>query len=117
VVFVLSDFLASDYQRSLTVASRRHDVIALRLRDTREETLPSVGVVAIEDLETGREFLVDTSSRSVRRAFGDQVVRRERSFEDVVRQARVDRVDLWTDQDVVAPLAGFFRKRIRRLSR
>ena len=117
VVFVLSDFLDSGFERSLTVASRRHDVILLRMRDEREERLPSVGVVAQRDLETGREFLVDTSSGSVRRAFAERVAARERDFAEVVRRAQVDAVDLWTDRDVVTPLAGFFRKRLRRLSR
>ena len=117
VVFVLSDFLDAGYERSLTVASRRHDVILLRMRDEREERLPSVGVVAQRDLETGREFLVDTSSASVRRAFAERVAARERDFAEVVRRAQVDAVDLWTDRDVVTPLAGFFRKRLRRLSR
>jgi uncharacterized protein (DUF58 family) len=114
VVFVLSDFLASGYEQSLRVASRRHDVIAIRMRDEREQTLPSVGVVAMRDLETGADLLVDTSSTSVRRGFAERVVEHERRFEDVVRKARVDRVDLWTDRDVVQPLAGLFRTRMRR---
>ncbi len=117
VVFVLSDFLAHGYERSLTVASRRHDVVLLRMRDTREDRLPAVGVVTLRDLETGREMLVDTSDRGVRRAFGEAVAAREEAFRETVRRARVDAVDLWTDQDVVLPLAGFFKKRQRRLSR
>ncbi len=117
VVFVLSDFLADGYRTALTVASKRHDVVLLRLRDRREEELPAVGVVAMRDLETGRDFLVDTSSRSVRRGFAEAVVERERAFNEVVRHARVDVVDLWTGEDVVLPLAGFFRKRMRRIFR
>ena len=69
------------------------------------------------DLETGREMLIDTSSGQVRDGFDREVARREQYFEDVVRQARVDHVDLWTDQDVVKPLGGFFRRRIKRLNR
>ncbi len=117
VVFVVSDFLSEGYERSLKVASRRHDVVLLRMRDAREEKLPAVGVVALRDLETGRDFLVDTSDRSVRRAFGEAVAARETTFDEVTRRARVDRVDLWTDEDVVLPLAGFFRRRQARLSR
>ncbi len=117
VVFVLSDFLSDGYERSLKVASRRHDVVLLRMRDAREEKLPAVGVVALRDLETGRDFLVDTSDRSVRRAFGEAVAAREAAFGEVTRRARVDRVDLWTDEDVVLPLAGFFRRRQARRSR
>jgi uncharacterized protein (DUF58 family) len=114
VVFILSDFVAPDFTKSLTVASRRHDVVALRLRDVREETLPAVGVVAMRDLESGREILVDTSSRTVRREFGRAVAAREQTFRDIVRAARIDHVDLWTDQDMVKPLAGFFKSRMGR---
>jgi uncharacterized protein (DUF58 family) len=114
VVFLLSDFFASGYERSLTVASRRHDVVALRLRDPREERLPSVGLVALRDLETDRTSLVDTSDPGVRRAFAQRVADRERTFAAAVRRARVDSVDLWTASDVVLPLAGFFRKRMKR---
>jgi uncharacterized protein (DUF58 family) len=114
VVFILSDFVAPDFTRSLIVTARRHDVVAVRLRDVREETLPSVGVVAMTDLESGREILVDTSSKAVRRDFGRAVAAREQAFQEVVRAARIDHVDLWTDQDMVKPLAGFFRNRMRR---
>ena len=114
VVFLISDFLAQGYEQSLSIASRRHDLIALRLRDKREEILPAVGVVALRDLETGRELLVDTSNRNVRTRFGKSVVDRERAYIRAVRRAQVDSVDLWTNEDVVAPLAGFFRRRMRR---
>jgi uncharacterized protein (DUF58 family) len=114
VVFLLSDFFAEGYEQSLAVASRRHDVVAMRLRDAREETLPAVGLVALRDLESDRTLLVDTSDRTVRRAFAERAAQRERSFTAAVRHARVDSVDLWTDRDVVIPLAGFFQQRMRR---
>jgi hypothetical protein len=114
VVFLLSDFFAQGYEQSLAVASRRHDVVAVRLRDTREEVLPAVGLVALRDLESDRPLLVDTSDRGVRRAFAARVAERERSFSAAVRRSRVDSVDLWTDRDVVIPLAGFFHQRMRR---
>jgi uncharacterized protein (DUF58 family) len=117
VVFVVSDFLTRGYARSLSVASRRHDVVALRLRDRREQELAPVGVVAMEGLESGRRFLVDTSDPAVRRRFEEAVAARDREFETTVRRAAVDHVDLWTGEDVVAPLAGFFRKRTRRMAR
>jgi hypothetical protein len=116
-VFVLSDFFTEGYERALSVASRRHDVVLLRMRDRHEDRLPSVGVVAMRDLESAREFLVDTSDGGVRRAFAERVAARERTFQEIVRQTRVDTVDLWTDEDVVTPLAGFFRRRMRRMSR
>ena len=117
VVFVLSDFLTEGYERALAVAARRHDVVLLRMRDRHEDRLPKVGVVAMRDLESGREFVVDTSDRGVRRRFGERVAARERAYAEIMRRTRVDAVDLWTDEDIVRPLAGFFRRRIRRMSR
>jgi uncharacterized protein (DUF58 family) len=117
VVFVVSDFLTTGYERSLTVASKRHDVVALRLRDPREAEFPRIGVVAAEALETGRRGLVDTSSPAFQRAFAERVAALNRDFETVVRRAAVDHVDLWTDRDVTGPLAEFFRRRMRRMRR
>jgi uncharacterized protein (DUF58 family) len=117
VVFVLSDFLDEGYERSLRVASRRHDVVAVRLRDRGEESLPSIGVAALRDLETGREFLVDTSDPGVRRAFAERVAHADKAFQDAVRRARVDHLELWTEHDVVMSLSGFFRSRMRRQAR
>jgi len=117
VVFVLSDFLSEGYERSLRVASRRHDVVALRMRDEREEQLPSVGVVALEDLETGEQFLVDTSDGSVRRDFEERTREADRRYREATRMARVDGIDLWTHEDAVQPLASLFRTRIRRRNR
>ncbi len=117
VVFVLSDFLTDGYLRAMSVASRRHDLVALRLRDRAEAELPDVGVIDLHDPEEGREFLVDTSDPAVRRAFAARVGEREAGFLEMTRKARVDAVDLWTDQDVVLPLAGFFKQRMARLSR
>jgi len=117
VVFVLSDFLTEGYERSLRVASKRHDVVALRMRDEREEHLPSVGVVALKDLESGEKLLVDTSSGRVRREFEERTREADRRYREATRRARVDGVDLWTHEDAVQPLASLFRTRIRRRNR
>lgn len=114
VVFVVSDFFSEDYERSLKIASKKHDVVALRLRDPRERDLPSMGVISLRALEDGREATIDTSDPRVRRAFGEEVRRREASFQDAVRSAGVDYVDLWTHEDVTRPLSAFFKKRTQR---
>jgi uncharacterized protein (DUF58 family) len=114
VVFILSDFLDQGYERALRTAARTHDVVALRLRDAREESLPTVGLVALTDLESGRDILVDTSDGAVRRAFARRVEETDARFQAAVRRAQVDHVDLWTDQDAVSALAGLFRERQKR---
>jgi hypothetical protein len=80
VVFVISDFLAPDYAKPLTVASRRHDLVAMPVLDPGEERLPNVGLVTFEDAETGEQIEIDTSSSSVRNAFAARRKNGERLF-------------------------------------
>jgi len=117
VVFLISDFMTEGYERSLGVAARRHDVVALRLRDRREVELPSLGIVAMEELETGERYLVDTSDSGVQREFSERVEGYETRFRDVCRRTGMDSVDLWTHEDVVVPLGELFRKRTARRRR
>lgn len=119
IVFLVSDFLAptESYGAGLQVCNRRHDVIAVTLSDPREYILPKVGMLALQDAETGQMQLVDTSSRRVRRDFTRHVTQLIEARERVFRQAKVDRIDVTTDEDYVDPLMSFFEKRARRLRR
>ena len=117
IIFVLSDFFDSGYQQSLAMMAGKHDVVAIRVRDQWEVKLPKVGLVAIRDLESGREDWVDTSDPLVRREFRQKQQEYEDEFRGAVRRSGIDYIDLWTDADVVPPLAGFFKKRLRRMSR
>lgn len=114
VTFVVSDFLAEGWEKSLRLAARRHDLIPVVLRDPWEEQLPAVGLVVAEDAETGERILVDTSSASVRRAYAARAkadrAQRARTF----RRLDLDHVEVRTDHDYVAPLVAFFRARSRR---
>ena len=116
IVILVSDFLVpddADLGRRLRVVSQKHDVVAVRLVDPREEALPAVGLLRVVDAETGRPGTVDTSSARVRRAFADRAAARAARAEAALRQARVDHVTLRTDADYVEPLAAFFRRRVR----
>lgn len=116
LVVVISDFLDTSWSGEMAKLARRHDVIAVVVSDPREFALPNVGVVELEDAETGRVASVDTSRRDVRDRFA--AMARERFTDRVValRTARVDVVDLRTDTDWVPVLAGFLRTRKRRLA-
>ncbi|HIE51003.1 MAG TPA: DUF58 domain-containing protein [Armatimonadetes bacterium] len=116
-LFVVSDFLAPDFRRPLDLARARHDVIAVAISDPRERELPDVGLIELKDAETGEVVLVDTHSPVVRRAFRERAQTRQESREQLFRQARVDTINLRTDQSVVPPLLEFFRRRKRRLAR
>ena len=115
IVVLVSDFRADAeaYARRLKTLAQKHDVVAVRIVDPREEALPSVGLVRVVDPETGAVALLDTSSRRVREAFAARAAERAAAVEAVLRDARVDHVTVRTGEDYVEPLAAFFRRRVR----
>lgn len=115
VTFVLSDFLDAGLQRSLLVANRRHDIIAVVLDDPREESLPNVGLIQLQDPETGERVVVDTSDARVRREFEEASVLRRRQRDLLLRSVDVDAIVVRTDRPYAEALMRFFRMRERRL--
>ena len=111
IVAVISDFQASGYERALGVLRRKHDVVALHLQDPGEAEVPSVGLVALTDPETGERIVVDTSRPEVRRALSDPVFEKARQ---VFKKTRVDALTLSTAESYEGPLRGFFQSRERR---
>ena len=111
VVFLVSDFVASGYERALRVAGRRHDLVAVALQDPRETALPDVGIVELEDAETGEEILVDTSDPVVRDSFArlSRVATEERS--GLFRSIGIDTISVDTSASYVEPLMQFFKMR------
>ena len=110
--FLLSDFIdPHDYRNALTIANRKHDIVAIRVYDRRMEELPDVGLMKLTDAESGQEMYVDTSSRNVRNAhrkwFEDNTAR----IQDYLTRSSVDSVSVRTDQDYVKALMGLFAKR------
>lgn len=116
VAFLLSDFQAPDFSKELSVTSQRHDLIAVRIVDPREQELPDLGRVTLEDAETGEQIEINTSSRAVRAAYLREVQEREARWDREFRKRRIDSIPLRTDQDYVPALRTFFRNRERRLA-
>ncbi len=114
VVFVLSDFLDAGAERALKIAARRHDVIAVVLDDPRERQLPDVGLVELEEAETGERYVVDTSDPQVRKAFADSAATARVARDRWLHAANVDAVVITTDRPYIEPLLKFFRMRERR---
>ena len=114
VVFLVSDFLAGGFGRALNIAGRRHDTIAVRVRDRRETELPPIGLVEFEDAETGERFVVNTSDRNFREAFGRDRAAVEEELERTLRHGMVDLIDVRVDRPYVRPLMRFFKERERR---
>ncbi len=116
VLFLISDFLAPDFSKALTVSSRRHDVVAMPVSDPGESVLPDVGIITLEDAETGQQIDINTGSKSVRRGLTDLDELRRKSLERLFRSRRVDIVRLSTTEDYLLPLRAFFEQRERRLA-
>ena len=114
IVFLVSDFLGGNYTDAFRRAARKHDLIAVRTSDPREHAWPAVGLVRLEDAETGRQVVVDASSRAVREAFAARGRERLAAFTKLSRGAQADLIDAGTDGKHFDALLAFFRKRDRR---
>jgi len=117
VVFLISDFLGDGFARPLRVAARKHDVIAITVTDPREEELPPVGLIDLEDAETGQPVLVDASDRRTRERFRLWAADRRTGREALFRSMGVDALELFTDRPYDVPLVRFFHRRARRMRR
>jgi uncharacterized protein (DUF58 family) len=114
VVFVLSDFLDAGAERALHIAARRHDVIAVVLDDPRERELPDVGLVELEEAETGERYVVDTSDARLRKAFTESAAIARVARDRWLHGANVDAIMITTDRPYTEALLRFFRMRERR---
>ena len=115
VVFFISDFQAPDFSRALGVSGRRHDFIAIQIQDERERTLPNVGIITLEDAETGEQIEINTGDRKTRTLFTDLVTGFETELTRTLRRNNVDTITLQTGKDYLPPLRSFFKQRERRL--
>jgi uncharacterized protein (DUF58 family) len=116
VVFLLSDFQDAGYERLLRVVARKHDVVAIAVSDPREQTLPEVGLVAVEDPETGARGLLDAGSSAVRQAYAAFAARAREELRRGIRRAGVDLLELSTGEPYEVPMVRFFRERARRVA-
>ena len=114
VVFLVSDFIDVDIDESMRMLGRKHDVIAVVLTDPRELELPDVGVVALEDAETGAATYVDTSSRRLRAEYAERAMQRRLDRRRALGRMKVDSLELFTDRPFVPTLMAFFNARTKR---
>jgi uncharacterized protein (DUF58 family) len=115
IVFVLSDFMSPDFYRPMGLAARKFDLVALNVKDVREEKLIGSGMIRVWDQERGMERVVDLGGRRERERFAAFVRRRDEQLNAVFNRYGVDRVDIDTQSDYVKPLSLFFRARAKRL--
>ena len=116
VVFFISDFQAPDFSRALAVTGRRHDLIAIQIQDERETVLPNIGIITLEDAETGEQIEINTADRALRARFADLAQKQETDLLKILRRNNIDTIDLRTGEDYLPPLRSFFKQRERRLT-
>ena len=110
--FMISDFIdIKDYNNALTIANRKHDIVALQVYDNLETQLPNVGLMKIMDSETGVEKWVDTSSRKVRQVYQNWWKKQQENMQTSFNRSKVDSVSVRTDEDYVKALMALFKKR------
>ncbi len=114
VVFLISDFLDRDFSKPLSVTGRRHDLVAIPVVDPGEENLPDVGLITLEDPETGEQIDVNTSSRALRGAYLALEEKRKKALTQTFRKLGLDMIPLRTDQDYLLTLRNFFESREHR---
>ena len=113
VCFILSDFMDKKFDKSLKIARKKHDIIALRIHDEREEQLVDVGLIQMENAETGNMQWIDTSNKTIRKEFRKNYLTFENSLKQTLQSSGIDHVDIRTGRDYVKPLINFFKNRKR----
>jgi uncharacterized protein (DUF58 family) len=111
IVFVASDFISPDFEQALKISGKKHDTVAIQLFDEREREIPNIGLVRIDDLETGEEKWIDTSSSSIRTNYMREWDTRQKNLKTVFTKNNIDVVKIQTGQDYIVPLMNFFKQR------
>jgi uncharacterized protein (DUF58 family) len=117
VVFLISDFLGQGFEQPLRVMGKRHDLIAVSVTDPREIALPDVGLIELEDAETGQRVVIDTGSRAVRGRYGTLGAERQEGLQKLFRSIDVDHLAVLNGRDYVVDLVKFFKLRAQRRRR
>jgi len=116
VVFFISDFQAPDFSHALAVSGRRHDFIAIHIQDEREKVLPGIGIITLEDAESGEQIEVNTMDRGTRQRFTDFADEHEAELSRTLRRNNIDAIALRTGEDYLPALRSFFKQRERRVA-
>ncbi|MCD6163340.1 MAG: DUF58 domain-containing protein [candidate division Zixibacteria bacterium] len=117
VMFLISDFLDSDFQRPLGLAANKHDLIAVKIYDPLERQIPKTGIINLKDLETGREILVDFSNKTNRQNLALKAYNARADLHKFFKRHKIDTIELSTHEDYTQPLYRFFEQRAKRIRR
>jgi uncharacterized protein (DUF58 family) len=115
VVFLISDFLSKGFEKPLRVMGKRHDLIAVSVKDPREIQMPDVGLIELEDAETGEIIVIDTGSKSVRNQYAALGTASKDELQKLFRSIDIDHLEILNGRDYVADMVRFFKTRGQRL--
>ncbi|MFK7780873.1 DUF58 domain-containing protein [Psychroserpens sp.] len=111
IVFLLSDFIADDYKQTLKIASGKHDITGIRIYDKHEESIPNLGMVQMQDEETGELLLVDTMSKKIRNNYNKYYQEKVNYYKDTFTKSGAGTIDCRVDESYVKKLLGYFKRR------
>ena len=111
IVFVLSDFMDDNYDYTLKIASKKHDITGIRIYDKNEMTIPSLGLVQMIDQESGKSMLVNTSLESTRKNYANHFIAQQKYFENSFKKSGAGHLSCRLDQSYVKKLLGYFKQR------
>lgn len=114
ILVLASDFQDQNFAKQHKITSRKHDLVNLVINDKLEEDLPKIGIVPFRDAESGKEMLVDTSSKKVREAYRKRVEENKKSLKEYFMKNKMDSIDVYTNESYIKPLINFFKRRIQR---
>lgn len=115
ITFIISDFFDINFKQRLSIANKRHDVVAITITDPREINLPDVGLMRLNDAETNENFIIDTSDANFRKKYNQEALRRINERKRLLRSVNVDNIEVSTDAAYMKELIKFFKMRERRL--
>lgn len=111
IVFMLSDFISEDYKQNLKIAAKKHDITGIRVYDKHEESIPNLGVVQMQDQETGDLQLINTSSKTVRQNYSKYYNEKVNFYKDTFAKSGAGAINCRTDESYVKKLLGYFKRR------
>ncbi len=111
IAFVISDFIAPDFEEAIRIANNKHDVVALKIYDKRESEIPAIGLVKMKDSETGKDLWIDSSNRATRKMYHRWWEEKEARIFEVFSKCGIDNTAVRTDEDYVKPLLNLFKQR------
>ncbi len=111
IVFVLSDFIADNYKQTLKIAANKHDITGIRVYDKHEESIPNLGMVQMQDQETGQLMLVNTNSKKIRQDYATYYTNKVDFYKDAFAKSGAGTINCRTDESYVKKLLGYFKRR------